>query len=208
MRLLPVWRLGALMLYFACWGCVPRTGAQSGDFDYYVLSLSWSPEFCYGHPDNVECAQHRGFVVHGLWPQFRGRRGPEYCSHNPGASTPRLDGTVMPDAALARHEWEAHGTCTGLSPEAYFDVVRRAAASVRIPHPLVSPDRQLRASPGEIIRSFEQANPGLRSASIQLTCRGAYLQSVNICLTKSLRPAVCSMAHGCREPVVKITAVR
>lgn len=24
-------------------------------FDYYLLALSWSPEFCYSHPDKPEC---------------------------------------------------------------------------------------------------------------------------------------------------------
>jgi ribonuclease T2 len=172
------------------------------------LSLSWSPEFCYSHPGNIECRQHRGFIVHGLWPQFRGRRGPEYCSHAPGPSTLHFDVAIMPDPALARHEWLAHGTCSGLSPDQYFDLVRRAYDSIRIPPQLAAPHRQLRATPGELVRAFEQANPGLRGSSIELTCRGAYLDAVNICLTKTLRPANCSAPHGCRTSAVKIPPVR
>ena len=208
MRPVSVLTIAALALWLGCCGCRSRLNAPSSDFDYYILSLSWSPEFCYGHSNSVECSQHRGFVVHGLWPQFRGRRGPEYCSHAPGPSTLPLDASIMPDSGLARHEWEAHGACSGLPPAAYFALVKRAFESIRIPRPLVSPDRPLRASPGEIIRSFERANPGFSGASIQLNCRGAYLQSVNICLTKNLRPAGCSVPHGCREPVVRIAAVR
>ena len=208
MRPICVWPIAALAFWFGCCGCRLRTGAPSSDFDYYILSLSWAPEFCDSHPNSAECAQHRGFVVHGLWPQFRGRRGPEYCAHGPAPAPSLLDSTVMPDPALARHEWDAHGTCSGLSPAAYFALVRRAFESVRIPRPLVSPDRPLRASPGEIIRSFERGNPGLPAAAIQLTCRGAYLQAVNICFTKNLRPTVCSIPHGCREPVVRIAPVR
>ena len=195
-------------LLVACCGCGRQKSALRADFDYYILSLSWSPEFCYSHPGNVECAQHRGFIVHGLWPQFRGRRGPEYCSAAPAPSIPHVDAAIIPDPALVRHEWQAHGTCSGLSPEAYFELVRRAYESIRIPPQLTSPNRQLRASPGEIVRSFEEANPGLPGASIELTCRGPYLKSVNICFTKSLRPANCSAPHGCRAPVVKITPVK
>jgi ribonuclease T2 len=39
----------------------------AGQFKYYVLSLSWSPEFCRSHPGNKEpqCKQNREFIVHG-----------------------------------------------------------------------------------------------------------------------------------------------
>src|SRR5580692_7150493 len=44
---------------------------QPGAFDYYVLALSWSPEFCHSHPTKPECVWGKfGFVVHGLWPQY------------------------------------------------------------------------------------------------------------------------------------------
>src|SRR5215212_5317363 len=49
-----------------------------GEFDFYVLSLSWSPSFCdaaseRGNSGRNQQAQCGGrpfsFVVHGLWPQ-------------------------------------------------------------------------------------------------------------------------------------------
>ena len=45
-----------------------------GSFDYYLLTLSWAPEFCATHSSNAsssECdpTHHFGFVVHGLWPE-------------------------------------------------------------------------------------------------------------------------------------------
>ena len=52
-------------------------GAAStpGDFDFYVLSLSWSPGFCEmpaGSNLHGQCdaGANLGFVVHGLWPQY------------------------------------------------------------------------------------------------------------------------------------------
>jgi ribonuclease T2 len=95
-----------------------------------------------------------------------------------------------------------------LPVDAYFDLVRRAFQSIHIPGPLTAPQRQLRASPGQIVRAFEQANPGLPGSAIGLGCRGAYLESVNICLAKDLHPTPCHAEHGCREPLIKITAVR
>ena len=32
----------------------PRSQGQSGEFDFYVLSLSWSPTFCLTHPGNEQ----------------------------------------------------------------------------------------------------------------------------------------------------------
>jgi ribonuclease T2 len=51
--------------------------AAPGQFDFYVLNLSWSPEFCNGHPSAAECSQHRAFTLHGLWPQNNNGTYPE-----------------------------------------------------------------------------------------------------------------------------------
>ena len=53
----------------------PHTAASgqcAGHFDYYLLSLSWSPSYCLVHPaDRYQCqGRGFGFVLHGLWPQF------------------------------------------------------------------------------------------------------------------------------------------
>jgi ribonuclease T2 len=114
-----------------------------GEFDYYVLSLSWSPSFCEAaaerRPDRApseQCgARPYSFVVHGLWPQFE-RGFPERCQNPP----PRLNRDIvssmlelMPARRLIYHEWDTHGTCSGLSPRAYFELVRKARAAVTIP---------------------------------------------------------------------------
>src|SRR5580692_9741169 len=51
-----------------------------GEFDYYLLSLSWSPAFCLSSPGAAECNGPRrfGFIVHGLWPQYE-RGWPQNC---------------------------------------------------------------------------------------------------------------------------------
>ena len=73
------------------------TRGEPGVFDYYVLSLSWSPEFCYSHPGKPECQSgHHGFVVHGLWPQFADGY-PENCSNAPGLAHPQEMADIMPD---------------------------------------------------------------------------------------------------------------
>ncbi|NJL42628.1 MAG: hypothetical protein HC935_03095 [Pseudanabaena sp. SU_2_4] len=50
-----------------------KADGTPGKFDYYVLSLSWSPEYCAStsNPDPNQCSQRRySLVVHGLWPQY------------------------------------------------------------------------------------------------------------------------------------------
>ena len=55
----------------------PRDAA-TGDYDYYVMALSWSPSYCRSHPEDDEQCTRRGFgfVLHGLWPQYEAGNGP------------------------------------------------------------------------------------------------------------------------------------
>ncbi len=47
---------------------------EAGEFDYYAMALSWSPEHCAVKPaDRDQCSRKLGFVLHGLWPQVRSR---------------------------------------------------------------------------------------------------------------------------------------
>lgn len=115
-----------------------------GEFDFYVLALSWSPSFCQAASERgnssrgiqTQCAGRPfSFVVHGLWPQYD-RGFPNYCQR----PSPRLDRNVMtsmldlmPAPGLIYNEWDKHGTCSGLSARAYFETTRKARAAVKIP---------------------------------------------------------------------------
>ena len=63
----------------------PTSAFRSGTgFDFYVLSLSWSPSYCEAEGDDAnrqqcEAARPYAFVVHGLWPQFE-RGFPQECA--------------------------------------------------------------------------------------------------------------------------------
>ena len=111
----------------------PRFGpsaSASGEFDFYVLALSWSPGFCElsgGGRSQCEPGARLGFVVHGLWPQYE-HGFPSNCGGSPTVSRMALDRAkgVYPDDGLARYEWRKHGTCTGLSPGDYFAFRRQS----------------------------------------------------------------------------------
>lgn len=180
-----------------------------GNFDYYLFTLSWSPEYCHGHRNNAQCrGDHPGFVVHGLWPQFNNGQWPSACSSAPGLSNPSAMLDIMPDPRLIQHEWTTHGTCSGLTADQYFGVVRNAYNSIRIPSSLVSPSRTSTRSADQIKQMFADANPGMSSADIAISCHNRYLSAVEFCLGKNLQPTACRAVRDCTAGSIRIPVAR
>jgi ribonuclease T2 len=166
-------------------------------FDFYVLSLSWSPSYCEAEGENAnrqQCASGRpyAFVVHGLWPQFE-RGFPADCggSGDVDNDTARSLYDLMPSAGLIRHEWRKHGTCSGLSQADYFQVLRFARERVVVPREFRRLDDYRTLSPGEAEQSFLEANPGLDASDIAVTCDRRFLREIRICMTKDLGFRAC-----------------
>jgi ribonuclease T2 len=166
----------------------PRLSQGTGS-DYYLLNLSWSPEFCYSHPNAVECASHSTFVLHGLWPQNNNGNFPENCSSAPGPSDPSSFSDIYPDQGLLQHEWRTHGTCSGLSADDFLTTARAAYRSISIPPALANLTSQTSMPPDEIVSLFTRANPALSCDSVAIGCGHNFLTAVEICLDKSLHPS-------------------
>ena len=178
-----------------------------GVFDYYLLTLSWSPEFCYSHPDKPECQSgHHGFVVHGLWPQYVNGY-PENCSTAPGPTHPEEMTDIMPDAGLVTHEWSAHGTCSGLDAKSYFQLLRRAYDSIKIPSRFENARQKFSIKPEDVKRDFVQANPKLTADEITVSCGNNYLTAVSLCMTKDLEPIACQNLRDCRANVIRVPRI-
>jgi len=185
----------------------PRQSGQPGNFDFYLLTLSWSPEFCHSHSYSPECQSgHYGFIVHGLWPQFT-EGYPENCSGAPGPSNPSEMLDIMPDEKLIQHEWTTHGTCSGLTADEYFKLLRRAYASIKIPAQLAGPSEGFSITPKDLKEKFLEANPRLNRETIAVNCGNNYLTGVYICLTKDLQPTSCDTIRDCRANVIKVTPI-
>lgn len=194
-----------------------RGGGTPGEFDFYVLALSWSPNYCEARGDSrgspqCEPGRNLGFVVHGLWPQYE-RGYPSNCGGNRSAPRYALDEAkgVFPDEGLARHEWRQHGTCSGLPPSAYFRAVRTARDKVRIPEAMAALDRDSRTTPQAIERAFSEANPGLRPDMISVQCSRGALKEVRICLTRDLRTFTSCPEidrRACRFGPIRVSAPR
>jgi ribonuclease T2 len=194
---------------------------EPGQFDYYVLALSWSPSYCEAaterapdrDPPPQQCGERAfSFVVQGLWPQYE-KGFPEYCQRD----APRLDRGIvssmldlMPSPRLIFNQWQKHGTCVGLPPRAYFDILRRARAVVKVPDDYLEPKSALTVTPAEVEEAFVKANPGLTQAGMTVTCDSKRLHGVRVCLSKELRFRDCPDVdrRACRREQVSMPPVR
>ena len=181
---------------------LPRSDAQP--FDYYLLNLSWSPEFCYSHPNATECANHPALVLHGLWPQNTDGTYPQNCSTAPGPADPSQFADIYPDAALLQHEWRTHGTCSGLAPDAFFTAARAAFRSIAVPSTLTQLTHQISLPPAQILELVTQSNPKIPSSSLALSCGNNYLTAIEVCLNKTGQPTPCGPIRSCRANTVRI----
>ena len=197
-----------------------RRQNEPGKFDFYVLALSWSPSFCAAAqqraPDRAPDPQCSGrpfaFVVHGLWPQYE-QGFPSYCQ----VPAPRLDRAIvgnalelMPSPRLVFHEWDRHGTCSGLSPRAYFETVRKARATVKIPADYFELDKPITVTPDEVADAFVKANPGLSRSNFAVACDRKRLTEVRVCLSRdfSFRDCPEVTRRACRLDKMAMPAVR
>jgi ribonuclease T2 len=193
-----------------------RATPPGSGFEFYVLSLSWSPSYCEAEGEGAnrqQCASGRdyAFVVHGLWPQFD-RGFPENCPTSEAEvsnQTLRALYDLMPSAGLIRHQWRKHGTCAGLSQQDYFATLRAAREKVTIPAEFQRLDAYRTVAPGTVEDAFRQSNPLLQAEGIAVTCDKRYLREVRICLTKELSfrscPEIdrraCQLAQSVMPPV-------
>ncbi|MFC6489072.1 ribonuclease T2 family protein [Nitratireductor sp. GCM10026969] len=183
-------------------------GAEAGRFDFYVLSLSWSPSYCAVEGTDANRRQCEGprpyaFIVHGLWPQYE-HGYPEFC---PGAGPDRVPDRlvdayldIMPSPGLIGHQWRKHGSCSGLSQADYLALARAARERIVMPEEFSRLDEPQMVSPRILEERFIAANEGLSLDGIAVTCGRRYLREVRICLTRDLQFRACPQVdhNACR----------
>jgi ribonuclease T2 len=154
--------------------------ATRADFDFYLLTLSWHPAFCLdGHEDKQECQvrQPHPLAIHGLWPEkLQPGAYPHDCRAPRLALAPALAHQLedyMPgmQSNLHEHEWRAHGGCSGLDDDLYFEHTLDRARYL---------DAALRAdltnlagretTPAELRAAADEYHPGL-GATLVFQCR-------------------------------------
>jgi ribonuclease T2 len=194
---------------------------EPGKFEFYLLALSWSPSFCEASRERAssnrrsdpQCeARPYSFVVHGLWPQHE-RGFPSNCK----VPAPRLPRAIvdsmlelMPSPRLVFHEWDRHGTCTGLSSADYFDTVRKARAAIKIPAEYQSIAEPVTVTPAQVADAFVRVNPGLPRDALTIACDGKRLTGVRVCMSKDLAFRDCAeiAKRSCQAGSVVMLPVR
>lgn len=187
-------------------------------FDFYVMTLSWSPGFCDlggedKSPDQCATGAGNGFVVHGLWPDKSYGPNPEECNPDQDASAADLATArgLYPTEGLARYEYRKHGICTGLSAEDYFAAVRYVRDQLKIPPMLQGPREWRRVPPQAIEQGFIAANANLTAENMAVTCARGELVDVRFCLSRDLKAfAVCPKVagHTCHRSSIAVAPVR
>ncbi|MCY4180184.1 MAG: ribonuclease T2 [Litoreibacter sp.] len=175
-------------------------GERAGEFDYYVMALSWSPNWCALEgdargSDQCDPRHDHGWILHGLWPQFE-QGWPSYCNtsaRNPSRGQTGAMADIMGTGGLAWHQWKKHGRCSGLSSEDYFALSREAYASVTRPPLLRRLEEPVKLPASVIEDAFLEVNPDLRATGITITCKKQYIQEARICFTKSLEMRQCGV---------------
>lgn len=213
MKQVMVWLVGSLL-----WISAAQGKGYAGEFDYYAMALSWSPEHCAIKPgDREQCARKLGFVLHGLWPQYQ-RGYPASCTRE------RLDADMeqqfaglYPSRFLYRHEWEKHGTCSGLSQEAFHQLASDLRQKVKIPAAYQSPEEPLRKTSFQLKADLASANQWLAPDNITVACAdgGRFLREIYICVNKEGTDAVTCSAEmqkrerrSCGQPDFLLRSVR
>lgn len=196
---------------------VQAEGEASGDFDYFVMSLGWSSNWCALEGDrkgDPQCDAGRNltWTLHGLWPQYEDGY-PSYCrtsQNDPSRAESEAMADIMGGSGLAWYQWKKHGRCAGLPAKSYYATMRKAFASVTIPPLFANVSKDLQV-PAEVIeKAWLESNPNLNRDQITVTCKAGMIQEVRICLTPALEPRRCGadVIRDCTLQDADLQAIR
>lgn len=173
-------------------------GEKSGEFDYYVMALSWSPNWCALEGDarkSPQCdpSHDYGWTLHGLWPQYH-RGWPAFCRTSyaqPSRSLTNSMADIMGTSGLAWYQWKKHGVCSGLSPADYYALSRKAYETVTRPAIFRKLGKPVKLPAKVVEEAFLKANPALEPDMVTITCKQGRIQEARVCLSKTLSPVPC-----------------
>jgi ribonuclease T2 len=208
--------LTALCVLFAPLPAVAE-GERAGDFDYYVMALSWSSAWCELEGDarrDPQCDKGRGltFILHGLWPQYE-EGWPAFCrtgARDPSRAETAAMADIMGGAGPAFYQWKKHGRCSGLSALDYYGLAREAYGRIIIPEVFGRMTKTLEVPAHVVEDAFLESNPGLSRDQITVTCKEGLIQEVRLCLTEDLEARRCGadVIRDCTLQDAVLEAVR
>jgi ribonuclease T2 len=166
--------------------------AAAGQFDYYLLSMSWSPNYCLTHANELQCTSKKAFILHGLWPENLSGANPSTCPSQQTLTQTAIDVALpyMTSKTLIQHEWDKHGVCAGKTSVNYFTDAVNAFKAVRVPSYLATPKATKTISLSTLRKDF-QASSGLAANQYAVVCDGSKLKEVRVCLNKQFAAQAC-----------------
>lgn len=192
-------------------------GERAGDFDYYVMALSWSPTWCALTGDarnDPQCDPREAFsfVLHGLWPQFE-QGYPSYCrtsQRDPSRGQSAAMEDVMGSDGTAWYQWKKHGRCAGIPATDYYANMRKAYTSITLPDVFTKLTKDVKLPASVVEEAFLESNPDLTRDMVTVTCDQGRIQEVRVCLTKDLEPRTCGpdVIRDCRMKNALMDGVR
>jgi len=192
-------------------------GERAGDFDYYVLSLSWSPTWCALEGDarnspQCDASTDFGWVMHGLWPQYH-RGWPSHCKTAERPPSRRMTSEmadIMGSGGLAWYQWKKHGSCSGLSAPAYYALAREAFESVNRPVVFRKLSDPVKLPASVVEEAFLKANPKWGPDMVTITCRDGRIEEARLCVSKDLSPVPCGqdVIRDCTLPAALFDPIR
>lgn len=178
------------------------------------LVVSWGPSLCKVAPSTVGCESGhvgglgRTMLLHGLWPQPATK---QYCGvaeevadrarNTHGANMPAvvlredvrnsLASMVSDVAAMTSHEWYAHGTCSGVTPDIYFgDSVAFTGQVRRVLDPVFQAASGKRIAITTVRDVFDSEFGEGAGARVRFTCRNVIREGGVIFEVQLSLPAV------------------
>ena len=183
--------------------------AEIGNFDYYILSMGWSPSIC-AEAGSKDCAGEtgRGFVLRGFFPRFE-EGMPSFClsgAVGPTRETADAMADIMLSGDRAWWMWKKHGSCSGLEGDTYLRAARYAYESITQPWSLKELDKDVEVPLDSIRETILMLNPELPPQGIAVTCERGRMTEIQICLDKDLNPRDCAaeIRASCRQERVAI----
>ncbi|DAZ94972.1 TPA: hypothetical protein N0F65_000067, partial [Lagenidium giganteum] len=176
---------------------------QPGVFDFYVLALSWQPRFCKGNLNKYPGCRtpqeywQSHFTLHGLWPEFTSAKYPHDCDPESQFDESAVVDAVGKDALLQywpnvkksltdedysqfwQHEWDVHGTCSGLDQPTFFNTVVGLLRTEAITTPDIIHNNVGRSVSADDVRAAYGGNE-----YVALICKGKELMEVRTCWAK------------------------
>lgn len=201
----------------------PGGEARTVPIGGYLLTLSWSPEYCFnakrngrgdgGARDDLQCGSSNrfAFTLHGLWPEGRDATWPQYCKSVPLVAPSTVRGMLCrtPSVSLIEHEWEKHGSCHWATPEAYFAQSSALMDKIKLPDLSGLTRGQVNAS--AIRAAFTTLNRNLPYKAIGIaTNKSGWFEEVRLCLDTNFNFHACpAYSYGTADgEKVKVARLR